>query len=139
MTRTAPLAKDKVTQGSQVILPAYPILFLLIAGFFLFQNESRTQGDAFAVALMVLSIKGWGLVFLTIGAVEVSCLFSHRRIMFMWSLVLGAGMCTFWSILLFASATRNDSVSWTSGVWVLFAAVAHIASVRSLARDDVRM
>lgn len=139
MVREAPLAKDKVTQGSQVILPAYPILFLVIAGFFLFQNESRTEGDAFEVALMVLSIRGWGVVFLVIGAFEVSCLFSHRRLPFMWSLVVGTGMCAFWAILLFASATRNDSVSWTSGVWVLFAAVAHIASVRSLARDDVRM
>lgn len=139
MPRNAPLAKEKVTQGSQVILPAYPILFLLIAGFFLFQNESRTQGDAFEVALMITSIKGWGYMFLALGTVEVFALFRHRRGAFMWSLVGGSGMCAFWSVLLFASATRNDSVSWTSGVWVMFAAVAHIASVRSLARDDVRL
>lgn len=45
MARHAPLKKDKVTQGSQVILPAYPILFLIIAGAFIFQSDSRTQNS----------------------------------------------------------------------------------------------
>ena len=139
MPRNTPLKKNTVTQGSQVILPAYPILFLLIAGFLLFQDPSRTQGESFEVALMIVSIGGWGLVFLLIGAVQVFCLMGHRRKTFMWSLVARTGMCAFWAILLFASATRNHSVSWTSGVWVMFVAVAHIASVRSLSRDDVRI
>lgn len=136
--RDAPLTRGHVTQGSEIILPAYPTLFLVIAGFFLFQDDSRTQGAAFEIALMVTSIKGWGVLFLVMGAVEVSGLMSHKRKMFMWMLVFGAGLCAFWATLIFTAAARNDMVSWTSGVWVLFAAVAHIASVRSLARDDVR-
>lgn len=139
MVGSSPLTRSSVTQGSQVILPAYPILFLVIAGFFLFQDASRTSGAAFEVALMLTPVKGWAIIFLVVGAVEVFCLMGHKRRTFMWSLVAGTGLCTFWAILLFAAAGRNETVSWTSGVWVLFAAVAHIASVRSLARDDVRV
>ncbi len=135
----APLAKQHVTSGSQIILPAYPILFLVIAGFFLFQDEARTRGPAFEIALLVAPIHLWGALFLVIGTVEVFSFMSRRRGAFMGALVSGSGLCAFWSVLLFASATQNDDVSWTDGALVLFVAVAQIASVRSLARDDVRM
>lgn len=137
MVRTAPLKKDKVTQGSQVILPAYPVLFLMVAGAFLFQSDSRTQGDAFNIARMVTSIQTWGIIFAVVGAFEVFSMMLHKRISMIWALVVGAGLSGFWASLIFTAAVRSDSVSWTSGMYISFVVVAHIASVRSLARDSV--
>lgn len=143
MTRSDPLRKTTVTEGSQVILPAYPILLLLVAGFLLFQSPSRTSGESWEVAKVVLQwspwgpIQTWGAVFAIIGALEVFGLVWHRRVMFMRLLVAGAALSGFWGTLFLAAAAQSEHVSWTSGLWVWFVAVAHIASVRSLARDRV--
>lgn len=128
-----------MTQGTQVILPAYPILFLMVAGAFIFQSDLRTQGEAFMVARLLTGIQTWGWIFAVVGAAEVFCLMAHKRVTMIWLLVIGTGLSGFWSCLIFAASFLNDSVSWTSGMWVMFVAVAHIASVRSLARDDVRV
>jgi hypothetical protein len=143
MPHTTPLRRDSVTEGSLVILPAYPILMLLVAGFLLFQSPSRTSGESWEIARMVLDwgpwdpIQAWGAVFMLIGAAEVFALFWHRRRIMMQMLITGAALSGFWGTLFLASAAQSEYVSWTSGLWVWFVAVAHIASVRSLARDNV--
>lgn len=143
MSNAAPLRRDSVTEGSLVILPAYPILLLLVAGFLLFQSPSRTSGESWEIARLVLDwgpwdpIQAWGVVFMAIGGAEVFALFWHRRRVMIQMLILGAALSGFWGTLFLAAAAQSEQVSWTSGLWVWFVSVAHIASVRSLARDNV--
>ena len=143
MLMSKPLRRTNVTEGSRIILPAYPILLLLVAGFLLFQSPTRTSGESWDVARLVLGwapwdpIHAWGAVFLLVGALEVFALVWHRRRMFTRLLVVGSALSGFWGSLFLAAAQQSEQVSWTSGLWVWFVAVAHIASIRSLARDDV--
>jgi hypothetical protein len=131
------LRLTNVTAGSQVILPAYPGLAVLVGLLFVYQSPLRTQGPAFEMATRVMSTPHWGFAFVLLGVFEVACFYSHRSGWFRWSLIIGAGLCGFWATLLCWSAFVDEHVSWTSCVWVFFAGLAHVASARSVSRDVV--
>jgi hypothetical protein len=126
-----------VTHGSQVILPFYPLSALAIGLLFILQPASRTSSGAFETAKEVMSIPTWGLVFILVGLLEIMAFAVGRTVMFQWGLIIGAGLATFWAVLIFLSALDNPNVTFTGCVWIMFVAVAHIASTRSLAKDVV--
>lgn len=139
-----PLTRAQATPAEHITLPFYPIAYLLLGTLFLAQPEERTRGSAFDVARAigdpVPGIDGitvWGLVFLIVGTVEATALLanvSHR--FYVWALIIGTGLATFWTVALFASAIASDDVSFTAVVWVLFAPVLQAASAAGLARHS---
>lgn len=133
-----PLVRSTVTQGSIVIIPAYPCLFLSAGLLLLVQAPTRTSGEVFLVAADLMSIRTWGVLFVAVGVVEVFGLaFANRRVV-IGGLIVGAGVSAFWGLLLIMGAVDNQFASFTSGLWVMFVALAHIASTRSLSRDIVK-
>lgn len=142
MPHNQPLNAHTVTQGSVLVLRAYPAAFTLVGLVLLVQSPPRTSSAAFDSARWVLSwtpapIRSWALVFLAIGVAEAMAWWLERRSLFKWLLVAGAGVCGFWSTLLLCSAATDPFVSFTGAIWVGLAAVCHMASIRSLARDVV--
>lgn len=129
------LAKSTVTQGSRVVIPLYPALFILVGLINIFQSAERTSGPAYAAAKALMPIQWWGMLFLAIGAAEALCWLNEQRRPFMDLLVLGSGLCAFWGMLFFIAAADDGHVSWSGPVWLFFASGCHVASTRSLARD----
>lgn len=139
---TQPLRGRFVTEGSVLILPAYPLAFLTVGLIFRFQSPERSSSPAFGSAKFIMGwtgnpIHAWGLVFVALALCEtVAALLELRRV-FTWCLVGGSGLCGFWATLLFTSAGTSHVVSYSGGVWIMLVAWAQIASVRSLTRDTV--
>ena len=131
------LNRGAVTQGSLIILPAYPALFGGLGLFLLLQDPRRTSFAAYEPAKEIISIQSWGAIFLVIAILELFGLVLKNRAVFKAALTVGAGVSGFWAALLLSSALYDPGVSWTGGIWIVFVAIAHIASVRSLARDHV--
>lgn len=132
-----PLTWRTVTQGSQVILPAYPGMTCALGLFFLIQASSRTSSPAFDPAKSLMSIHMWGTLFLALGLFEVLCFIIGNRMWLRWALVAGCGLCGFWAVLLLKAAHDDVNVSYTGFVWVFFAGLAHLASARSVVKDVV--
>lgn len=137
-----PLRRETVTEGSVLILPVYPASFTLIGLTLLLQDDARSSSPAFLAAKWIMSwthdpIHTWGFLFLGLALLEWGAMFAQQRTLFMWLLVVGCGYATCWAALLLSSAFIDPFVSFTGAVWVGVVALAHIASVRSLARDVV--
>lgn len=131
------MTPSSVTKGMQVALPAYPGLVIAVGLLFLLQSPERTTNESYVYAKQVMSIPHWGLLFLTLGVFKVSAFIANNGTWLRWCLICGAGLSGFWSGLLFWSAYNIPTVSYTGGVWVMFAAILHIASARSLTKDTV--
>lgn len=132
-----PLTRAQVSVELRVMLPAFTIGYVLLGVTLLVQGPRRTSTDVFDAAKQLLPIDGWALVFLTVGACMVTALATHRRRPMMWALQAGTGLCTFWAVLLFASAVTNPAASFTSTYWVAGVAVAQFAAARGLATGAV--
>lgn len=132
-----PLNRRTVTEGSIMVLPAYPIVFYWSGLFLLFQGASRTSSPAFDAAKWVFPIHTWAVVFLTIAAFETWALLTHRRVAFKYLLVAGCSVTCFWLGLILCSAFASSVVSFAGVGWIGGWAWAHIASIRSLTRDVV--
>jgi hypothetical protein len=155
MPEREPLTKNTVTEGSVVVLPAYPALFIVIGCAFLLQAGSRTSGHAFDTPKFLMAwtdapMRAWGVLFLLVGVPELLVLLTGllpnwlllsaphwQRRAFKYLLVVGTGMCGFWLGLLLYSALTDPFVSFIGATLFGFAAWCHVASIRSLTRDLV--
>lgn len=137
-----PLDRAHITVASRVMLPTYATIFGLLGLLFLIQQPSRTAAPAFAPAKMVLHwlpgdpIHAWGVVFLTVAGLEVVAMVVRNRRLYLAGLVIGAGLVTFWTIVLTAAAAASPAVSFTSAVWVGGWVAAHVATARSLGTGE---
>lgn len=125
--------RQRLHVGSRVMLPTYTILYLALGFTFTVQSPKRTSTGAFVVATQLMPIRAWGFLFLVSGLVMLAAAAFRNLSVVVRVLVLAAGICAFWAVLLFVSAAQNPSASFTASYWVAGMAVAHFASARAVA------
>lgn len=136
-----PLKVSAVTQGSRLMIWAYPSLLTIIGLLFILQSASRLSSQAFTVGKAIMpfgwGMDGWGVVFCWIAAgMYVALLWSNRQL-YIRLLIAAAGVVGFWCSLTFIAAVQSPTVSFTVPVWVGFPIVCLIATARSLRNDWV--
>lgn len=145
MPEREPVVRETVTEGSVVVLPAYPTLFSLLG--LAAMPAGRTTAPAFDAPKYLLEwtghpMQGWGMLFLAFGLIQYTVLLAggrlpHQRRWVIRTLRFGTGLCGFWCGLFLYSALTDPVVSFFGAILMLFAAWCHVASIRSMARDLV--
>lgn len=129
-----PLDRAHMTPAEKITLRMYPLVYAVLGVVFIVQAPSRTSSPAFDAAKVIMPIRVWGLVFLGVAILElVALLLTHTRRHYIWALVVGAGLATFWLVLAIASATQSTLASFSGACWVAVAVGAQVASAKMLA------
>lgn len=131
------LTRATVTRASRIMLPAYVVLFTLLGLNYTLTNKDRLlYSPGLAYAEQVISLRAWGLLFLTVAVLMAAALLSHRRTLYRFGLWLCIVSMTTWASILAAAAMLADA-SPSAWVWPGFVAVACYASHQSLLAREV--
>ncbi len=131
------LWRSTVTHASRVMLPTYPLVYALVGMTFVLQSPLRTGSPTYDIARDLMPITSWGYLFTFVAIVETAALLLHERGIYLGTLIFGAGLTTFWAMLIFWAACTNPTVSFSASYWLFGMAVAHAASARSLASMEI--
>jgi hypothetical protein len=134
-----PLDRDHVTIASRIMLPAHVLLSAWVGAAWMFQGAIRTQVPALYALRHVWPLPATGFV-LALGAVVVvgAMLSKHRAVA---AIALGASGLMYLVLTGFVVAAffqdAAGSPSFAAPAWTLYPAVAHLASLASLAFDEL--
>lgn len=133
-----PLDRDHVTIASRVMLPAYVLADLLFGVAFVLPGSRPLRAPALGPARDVLPLAVWGGIWLAVAVVMAAALLRRSRLMFTFALSTNAVAWFLWGCLLEAAVLSQPAVTYLACVLPWFVAVASIASMQSLLREEIR-
>ena len=88
-----PISNQSLLVAAKIVLPGFPAVSIWIGLAFLFGDPSRYTSPSLDVAKDIMPIRTWGVLFLLVGAIELSALiFGGNRFWFSAALAIGAAM-----------------------------------------------
>lgn len=131
------LTRATVTAASRIMLPVDAILSAWIGAAWALQSDARTAIPSLYALRHVWPISATGAVLVILAvAVTVGLLLHNRAIT---AMALGASVVAyvFLAVAISWSLAGGQVASWSAPAWPLYVAVAHFASLVSLAQYEL--
>lgn len=129
-----PLSKANVTIASRLMLPTHAIFSTYLGVTWAIQDPTRTHTKALTV-LNVWPIEATGVILAAFGVALVAGLLSQRRTIA--AIALAANVIVYLALAgIILAASISAHASWSAAAWPVYIAVAHFASMLSLANDE---
>lgn len=130
------LERSNLTASSRTMVPAYPLLALGVAMAYIFGDPARTATPSFDVAREVMTIRSFGYIFLFVAALEILGMALKTELFYIVGLAIGLGVSFGWGLFFVGSIIFTDDASLVSPLLWSFVGLAHIATFRSLTKDN---
>jgi len=131
-----PISNQSLLVAAKIVLPGFPAVSIWIGLAFLFGDPSRYTSPSLDVAKDIMPIRTWGVLFLLVGAIELSALiFGGNRFWFSAALAIGAAMFAVWTVVLTVAIFTVPDASLTGPVYPAFIALVHLSFIRYLSYD----
>lgn len=129
-----PLTRGNVTYASRIMLPVHIVFSSWLGLAWLAQDSTRTAVPSLYALRGVWPIQNTGIVLVVVGVIALLGVLSHRRVVA--AVALGMGALAYLILTGFiAWPLLSGAGSFSSPAWPLYVALAHFASMVSLARD----
>lgn len=132
-----PFTRKTITAASRIMLPADAVLSGWIGVAWATQSDVRTAIPSLYALRHIWPISATGTVLVILAlVVTLGVIVGNRALT---AMALGAGVVAylFLSLAVTWSLAGGQLASWSAPAWPLYVAVAHFASLISLAKDEL--
>ncbi|HKY57652.1 MAG TPA: hypothetical protein VJL80_06415 [Aeromicrobium sp.] len=130
-----PLDRAHVTVASRIMLPTYIGFFLIIGCNYIIDPPRLAQSPMLRFADSLMSLQVWGSLFVACSLIMAAAMWSKRRTLYRFGLILAGTSMGLWAIAATFGAFL-EPISFSAWAWPTFVTCATVASNRSLVRGE---